>query len=113
MQAPVVSVPEATCRRPSRRAGPQTTAATRRLNHHYQFANSGHPGDAPDCVGVDLSLGLGHYREPTGWAAPAASGPCSKDMTADRRAVDREARLKISAELGHEREQITVVDLRR
>ena len=53
------------------------------------------------------------YRELTGWAAPAAGGPRSKDMTADQRAVDREARLKISAELGHEREQITVVYLGR
>ena len=53
------------------------------------------------------------YRELTGWAAPAAAGPRSKDMTADQRAVDREAWPKISAELGHEREQITVVYLGR
>jgi hypothetical protein len=53
------------------------------------------------------------YRELTGWPAPAAGGPRSKDLTAAQREVDREARLTISAELGHEREQITVVYLSR
>ena len=53
------------------------------------------------------------YRELTGWAAPAAGGPRSKDLTPEQRAMDREARLTISAELGHEREQITAVYLSR
>ena len=53
------------------------------------------------------------YRELTGWAAPAAGGPRSKDLTPEQRAMDREARLTISAELGHEREQITAVYLGR
>ena len=49
------------------------------------------------------------YREFTGWAAPAAGGPRSKDLTPEQRDVDRDARLTIGAELGHEREQITAV----
>jgi hypothetical protein len=53
------------------------------------------------------------YRELTGWAAPAAGGPRSKDLTPEQREMDREARLTISAELGHEREQITAVYLGR
>ncbi len=53
------------------------------------------------------------YRELTGWAAPAAGGPRSKDLTASQRETDREARLTISQELGHEREQITAVYLGR
>ena len=53
------------------------------------------------------------YRELTGWAAPAAGGPRSKDLTPEQRELDREARLTISAELGHEREQITAVYLSR
>ncbi len=53
------------------------------------------------------------YRELTGWAAPAAGGPRSKDLTPEQRELDREARLTISAELGHEREQITAVYLGR
>ena len=46
------------------------------------------------------------YRELTGWAAPAAGGPTSKSLTGIQKAVDREARLIISRELGHAREQI-------
>jgi hypothetical protein len=53
------------------------------------------------------------YRELTGWAAPTAGGPRSKDQTPEQREIDREARLTISAELGHEREQITAVYLGR
>ena len=53
------------------------------------------------------------YRELTGWAAPAAGGPPSKDLTSEQRETDREARLTICAELGHEREQISAVYLGR
>jgi hypothetical protein len=53
------------------------------------------------------------YRDLTGWAAPAAGGPNSKSLTAIQKAVDREARLIISRELGHAREQIVTVYLSR
>lgn len=53
------------------------------------------------------------YRELTGWPAPAAGGPRSQELTPAQRTIDREARLAISAELGHEREQITAVYLGR
>lgn len=53
------------------------------------------------------------YRELTGWAAPAAGGPRSRELTAEQKGIDREARLTISAELGHEREQVTAVYLGR
>jgi hypothetical protein len=49
------------------------------------------------------------YRELTGWPAPAAGGPRSRDLTPSQREVDHAARLTISEELGHEREQITAV----
>jgi hypothetical protein len=49
------------------------------------------------------------YRELTGWAAPAAAGPRSRELTATQKAIDQEARLAISRELGHERPQITGV----
>ena len=47
------------------------------------------------------------YRELTGWSAPAAGGPRSRELTREQKIVDREARLTISRELGHEREQVT------
>jgi hypothetical protein len=53
------------------------------------------------------------YRELTGWPAPAAGGPRSKDLMPAQREIDREARLRISDELGHEREPITAVYLGR
>lgn len=53
------------------------------------------------------------YFELTGWKAPAAGGPPSKDLTPGQKSTDRTARLIISRELGHEREQITAVYLGR
>ncbi len=53
------------------------------------------------------------YRELTGWPAPAAGGPRSRDLTPSQHEADRQARLTISEELGHEREQITAVYLGR
>jgi hypothetical protein len=49
------------------------------------------------------------YQELTGWPAPAAGGPSSKLLTGEQREIDREARLTVSRELGHEREQVTAV----
>ena len=54
------------------------------------------------------------YKELTGWAAPAAGGPSSAElMKTGKRDKDREARMTISRELGHGREQITAVYLGR
>ncbi len=70
-------------------------------------------------AGVRRVHGLRHqyaqarYRELTGWRAPAAGGPRSKALTPEQKELDREARLTISRELGHEREQITAVYLGR
>ena len=47
------------------------------------------------------------YEELTGWTCPAAGGPIAKELTPEQREQDREARLTISRELGHEREQVT------
>jgi len=68
-----------------------------------------------DRAGIDRVHGHRHqyaqerYRELTGWAAPAAGGPRSKQLTREQKRVDREARLIISIELGHEREQVTAI----
>ena len=53
------------------------------------------------------------YEELTGWQAPAAGGPSSKELTPEQHELDRVSRLTISAELGHEREQITAVYIGR
>jgi site-specific recombinase XerC len=46
------------------------------------------------------------YRELTGWLCPAQGGPKSKELTLEQKGLDRQARLTISAELGHGREGI-------
>jgi integrase len=70
-------------------------------------------------AGISRTHGLRHayaqrrYQELTGWAAPHAGGPKSKALSLEQKALDHTARLTISAELGHEREQITAVYLGR
>ncbi len=70
-------------------------------------------------AGIDRVHGLRHayaqarYEQLTGWKSPAMGGPSNKQITPEQKAVDREARLVISRELGHEREQITAVYLGR
>jgi hypothetical protein len=70
-------------------------------------------------AGIRRVYGLRHqyaqnrYRELTGWSAPAAGGPRSRELTTAQRETDHAARLQISAELGHEREQVVAVYLGR
>ena len=53
------------------------------------------------------------YEELTGWKCPATGGPDSKSFTTEQRVLDQEARLTVSQELGHEREQVTAAYLGR
>ena len=70
-------------------------------------------------AGLSSMHGLRHayaqerYEELTSWKCPAAGGPNSKSLTPEQRELDREARLTISQELGHEREQVTTAYLGR
>ena len=70
-------------------------------------------------AGLSKLHGLRHayaqqrYRELTGWGCPAAGGPESGALTPEEKAQDKEARLTISRELGHEREGVTAIYLGR
>ncbi len=70
-------------------------------------------------AGLSCMHGLRHayaqkrYQELTGWEAPAAGGPESKALTPEQRETDRQARLTISREFGHEREAVTTAYLGR
>jgi site-specific recombinase XerC len=70
-------------------------------------------------AGLSKLHGLRHayaqfrYQQLTGWACPAAGGPLSTSLNAEQRRRDYEARLTISGELGHAREQISAVYLGR
>ena len=70
-------------------------------------------------AGLEKLHGLRHayaqerYKELTGWAAPAAGGPSRDQMNEEQKALDHDARMTISRELGHHREIITRVYLGR
>ena len=70
-------------------------------------------------AGLSKMHGLRHsyaqtrYKELTRWKSPAAGGPPSKSLNLQQREQDYHARLVISRELGHEREQVTAVYLGR
>ena len=53
------------------------------------------------------------YEELTGWKSPLAGGPATKSLTTEQRALNEGARVTISRELGHSREQISATYLGR
>lgn len=73
------------------------------------------------CAQADIHKVHGHrhhyaqerYRDLTGRACPAQGGLKSKQLSAEQRIADREAREIITAELGHGRESVTAVYLGR
>jgi len=68
-------------------------------------------------AGLSRMHGLRHayaqrrYEDLTGWKAPAAGGAISKSLNREQRDRDREVRLIVSRELGHERRQVVSVYL--
>ena len=70
-------------------------------------------------AGLSKLHGLRHayaqrrYEQLTGWPAPAAGGPAGKSLTPEQRALDYDARARLSRELGHNREAVTAVYLGR
>ena len=70
-------------------------------------------------AGIHKVHGLRHqyaqtrYLELTGCLAPAAGGKTSKELTPEEKKQDYAARLKISEELGHMREQVVAIYLGR
>jgi hypothetical protein len=63
--------------------------------------------------GLRHTYAQNRYQELTGWEAPNRGGPLHQQLTSHQKALDQQARLQISRELGHEREQITAVYLGR
>jgi len=63
-------------------------------------------------AGLNHMHGLRHayaqnrYEELTGWRCPATGGPVARELTPEQREIDREVRLQISRELGHDREAV-------
>ena len=70
-------------------------------------------------AGLEKLHGLRHayaqqrYETLTGWPAPAAGGRKNGDLNEEEKKRDYDSRMQISKELGHSREQISVVYLGR
>ena len=70
-------------------------------------------------AGLSKMHGLRHayaqqrYFELTGWVCPIAGGPISKSLSPNDRRIDQTARLTISRELGHVREEILSIYIGR
>ena len=70
-------------------------------------------------AGLSKMHGLRHayaqerYFELTGWKCPVAGGPKTQSLRANDRCIDKAARLTISRELGHVREQIVAIYIGR
>ena len=70
-------------------------------------------------AGLSSMHGLRHayaqerYEELTSWQCPANGGPNHTALSPEQRELDHQARLTVSQELGHEREQITAAYLGR
>lgn len=63
--------------------------------------------------GLRHSYAQSRYKLLTGWDCPSSGGPSSKSLSPDQKQIDFNARLIISSELGHNREDITAVYLGR
>ena len=72
-----------------------------------------------DKAGIHGVHGLRHeyaqrrYAELTGRPSPACGGPTSRQLDASQKLADQAARMKISVEMGHGREQVTSIYLGR
>lgn len=75
--------------------------------------------EATRAIGAHKLHGLRHayaqqrFEALTGFKSPAAGGPSRSELTAEQKAADYAARMQISSELGHGREEITAVYLGR
>lgn len=64
-------------------------------------------------TGINKNHGLRHayaqqrYKELTGWDCPKLGGKTARQLSETEKAIDFKARLQISNELGHNREEIT------
>ena len=61
--------------------------------------------------GLRHAYAQARYEELTGWAAPAVGGKAKGHLSVEEKAIDLEARLTVSRELGHGRTQIASVYL--
>lgn len=81
-------------------------------DHLKAFENACHRAGISNVHGLRHAYAQARYLELTGWHCPKViDGLSRKTMTEEQRAIDFKARMTISAELGHGREEVTAVYL--
>ena len=83
------------------------------IQHRYVYDKQASRAGLYNLHGLRHAYAQLRYKELTGWEAPINGGPSLKQLTKAQRAIDKQARLIITEELGHSREQITVSYLSR
>ena len=81
---------------------------TNYIRHRYVYDKQVMRAGLKNLHGLRHAYAQSRYHELTGWLAPICGGLRSRDYTKEQKATDYEARMVLTEELGHSREQITV-----
>ncbi len=78
------------------------------IRHRHVYDKQVNRAGLRNLHGLRHAYAQARYQELTGWQAPIAGGPKSRELNAEQKAIDYQARMILTEELGHSREQITV-----
>jgi site-specific recombinase XerD len=78
------------------------------IQHRYIYEKQVSRAGLKNLHGLRHAYAQQRYKELTGWEAPINGGPKSRELTPEQKEIDYQARMILSGELGHGREQITV-----
>lgn len=78
------------------------------IQHRFVYDKQTARADLRNLHGLRHAYAQTRYKELTGWDAPLNGGPKSKELTPEQKIIDHQARMVLTEELGHSREQITV-----
>lgn len=78
------------------------------IQHRYVYDKQVTRAGLKNMHGLRHAYAQQRYKELTGWEAPINDGIKSRDLTPEQKQIDYQARMILTEELGHSREQITV-----
>lgn len=78
------------------------------IQHRYLYDKQVARADLHNLHGVRHAYAQQRYKELTGWESPINGGPKSSELSSEQKEIDYRARMVLTEELGHSREQITV-----
>lgn len=78
------------------------------IQQRYLYDKQTNRASLSNLHGLRHAYAQRRYKELTGWEAPINGGPSAKQLSQQQKLKDNEARMIITEELGHSREQITV-----